>query len=69
MFSKIDVNGINAHPIYKYLKKELGGVLGSNIKWNFTKFIIDKDGNPIKRYAPTTKPERIDKYLDKVLNQ
>lgn len=68
MFSKIDVNGINAHPIYKYLKKEMGGVLGSNIKWNFTKFLLDESGNPVKRYAPTTKPERIEKYLERVLN-
>ncbi|MCY1722969.1 glutathione peroxidase [Prolixibacteraceae bacterium Z1-6] len=68
MFSKIDVNGKTAHPIYKYLKNELGGVFGSKIKWNFTKFLIDSEGNPVKRFAPTTKPEKIDKYLEKVLN-
>lgn len=68
MFSKIDVNGETAHPIYKYLKNELGGVFGSKIKWNFTKFLIDAEGNPIKRFAPTTKPKKIDKYLEKVLN-
>ena len=67
MFSKIDVNGENAHPIYKYLKSELGGVLGSKIKWNFTKFLVDQEGNPVKRFAPTTKPEKIDKYLQSVL--
>lgn len=67
MFSKIDVNGDNAHPIYKYLKSELGGVLGSKIKWNFTKFLVDQEGNPVKRFAPTTKPEKIDKYLQSVL--
>lgn len=68
MFSKIDVNGENAHPIYKYLKSELGGILGSKIKWNFTKFLIDANGNPVKRFAPITKPEKIDKYLESILN-
>ncbi len=68
MFSKIDVNGETAHPIYKYLKSELGGILGSKIKWNFTKFLIDSEGKPEKRFAPTTKPEKIDTYLQKVLN-
>lgn len=68
MFTKIDVNGDNAHPLYKYLKSELGGTLGSKIKWNFTKFLIDAEGNPVKRFAPTTKPEKIEKYLKKVLN-
>ncbi|MEZ5072396.1 MAG: glutathione peroxidase [Bacteroidales bacterium] len=52
MFAKIDVNGPDAHPLYKYLKKELGGVLGGKIKWNFTKFLIDADGKPVKRFAP-----------------
>ena len=68
MFSKVDVNGENAHPIFKYLKSELNGTLGNNIKWNFTKFLIDKDGKPLKRFAPTTKPEKIDKYLESRLN-
>ncbi len=69
MFSKIDVNGESAHPIFKYLKKELkGGILGSKIKWNFTKFLIDKNGHPVKRFSPTTTPEKIDKYLDSYLN-
>lgn len=65
MFSKIDVNGDNTHPIFKYLKNELGGILGKKIKWNFTKFLIDKNGKPVKRFAPTDKPEKIDKYLSK----
>ncbi len=65
MFAKIDVNGKDAHPIYKYLKKELCGFLGGKIKWNFTKFLIDKDGKPVKRFAPTLAPETIDKYLEK----
>nr|WP_319512323.1 glutathione peroxidase [uncultured Draconibacterium sp.] len=67
MFSKIDVNGENAHPIYKYLKKELGGTLGSKIKWNFTKFLIDAEGNPVKRFAPTTKPEKLESHIVKLL--
>ncbi len=68
IFSKIDVNGESAHPIFKYLKSELTGTLGSKIKWNFTKFLIDKDGKPVKRFAPTTKPEKIDTYLESFLN-
>lgn len=63
MFSKIDVNGDDTHEIYKYLKKELGGVFGGKIKWNFTKFLIDNNGKPVKRFSPITKPEVIDKYL------
>jgi glutathione peroxidase len=68
MFAKIDVNGENAHPVYKYLKNELSGILGSTIKWNFTKFLIDANGNPVKRFAPITRPEKIDKYLESILN-
>jgi glutathione peroxidase len=67
MFSKVEVNGENTHPIFNYLKSELRGLFGSRIKWNFTKFLVDKEGRPIKRFAPTTKPESIDKYLDKIL--
>lgn len=65
MFSKIKVNGSEAHPIFKYLKKELGGLLGSKIKWNFTKFLIDSEGKPVKRFGPIETPEQIDKYLQK----
>lgn len=68
MFSKIDVNGPNAHPIYKYLKGKLGGLLGSKIKWNFTKFLINEEGKPVKRFAPIVKPEKIDAYLQKHIN-
>lgn len=68
MFSKIEVNGDNAHPIYKYLKSELGGLFGSKIKWNFTKFLIDSKGNPIKRFAPTTKPNKIENDIKQLLN-
>ena len=64
MFSKIDVNGESAHPLYKYLKSELGGWFGRWIKWNFTKFLIDRDGKPVKRFAPVDTPEKIGQYLE-----
>jgi len=67
MFSKIEVNGDQSHPIYVFLKKTLPGILGSRIKWNFTKFLIDAKGKPIKRFAPTTTPESIEKYLKVLL--
>jgi glutathione peroxidase len=67
MFSKIEVNGDNAHPLYKYLKKQLPGFPGSKIKWNFTKFLIDKNGVPVKRFSPLTKPEKIEGYLRNIL--
>lgn len=61
LFSKIEVNGDNAHPIYQHLKQEAPGILGTKkIKWNFTKFLIGKNGQVIKRYAPTTKPQDIE---------
>lgn len=63
MFSKIDVNGPTAHEIYKYLKQKQGGLFGDGIKWNFTKFLINKDGIPVKRFAPYTKPEKIERYI------
>lgn len=60
MFSKIDVNGDNAHPLYQHLKSEKSGLLGTGaIKWNFTKFLVGKNGEVIKRYAPTDKPEKL----------
>lgn len=68
MFAKVDVNGDTAHPLFKYLKKELPGFFGGKIKWNFTKFLIDANGKPIKRFAPISKPEKIDKYLQRILN-
>jgi glutathione peroxidase len=68
IFSKVEVNGSNAHAIFKYLKSELTGLFGGKIKWNFTKFLVDSDGKPVKRFSPTTKPEKIDKYLANVLN-
>lgn len=60
MSGKVDVNGTGTHPIFRYLKEELPGVLGGRIKWNFTKFLIGRDGKPIKRFAPTTTPEKME---------
>ncbi|MCM0650019.1 glutathione peroxidase [Clostridium swellfunianum] len=67
MFEKIDVNGSEAHPLYKYLKGEAKGFISKEIKWNFTKFLIDSDGNVIKRYAPTVVPSKIKKDIEKCL--
>lgn len=67
MMAKIDVNGDKEDPLYTYLKKEKGGLLGGAIKWNFTKFLIDREGNVVKRYAPTTKPEEIEKDITEIL--
>ncbi|GHA07073.1 glutathione peroxidase [Arenicella chitinivorans] len=68
MFSKIDVNGKDTHPLFTYLKKEARGVLGSeSIKWNFTKFLVDRDGNVVKRYASTDKPSAIRDDIEKLL--
>jgi len=67
MFSKIEVNGENAHLIYKYLKNRLPGVFGKNIKWNFAKFLIDRNGKPVKRFSPTTIPEKLVKDIEKYL--
>jgi glutathione peroxidase len=68
MFSKIDVNGAEAHPLYKYLTSTKKGLLGSEgIKWNFTKFLVDKEGRVVERYAPTTKPEDLEKDVKRVL--
>lgn len=67
LFSKIDVNGGDAHPLYQWLKDEQGGLLGGKIKWNFTKFLVGKDGQVIDRYAPTTKPEKLGGDIKKAL--
>lgn len=66
-YAKIDVNGDNEDPLYTYLKNEKGGLLGRKIKWNFTKFLVDKNGKVVKRYAPTVKPENIAKDIEKLL--
>lgn len=67
MFSKIEVNGKNTHPIYKYLKSHLPGFLGKRIRWNFAKFLIDRNGNPVKRFSPATKPEKLVEDIGKLL--
>ena len=64
---KIVVNGANEDPLYTYLKKQKGGMLGSNIKWNFTKFLVDRNGNVVERFAPTDKPEKIDSKVAALL--
>jgi glutathione peroxidase len=69
LFDKIDVNGPNTHPLYKFLKEAKPGLMGSkDIKWNFTKFLIDRNGNVVERYAPQTTPESIEKDIEKLLN-
>ena len=67
MFSEVDVNGDDAHPLYVWLKQEKGGIGPSKIKWNFTKFLIDPEGNVVKRYGSTTKPEKIASDIEKLL--
>ncbi|MFS0880895.1 glutathione peroxidase [Metabacillus niabensis] len=67
MFAKVDVNGDNADPLFQFLKQQKKGVLTKNIKWNFTKFLIDRNGQVVERYAPTTEPAQLEKDLEKVL--
>ncbi|MGH4050799.1 MAG: glutathione peroxidase [Clostridium sp.] len=69
MFEKIEVNGSNAHPLYKYLKSEAKGLISKEIKWNFTKFLIDSAGNVIKRYGPTTNPLNIKGDIEALLKK
>lgn len=69
LFSKVDVNGDQAHPLFDHLKKEAPGLLGSKaIKWNFTKFLVDQNGKVLKRFAPKDKPESIDQEIENLLN-
>ncbi|CAN1253412.1 Probable glutathione peroxidase 2, partial [Linum perenne] len=67
IFDKVDVNGKNTAEVYKYLKSEKGGFLGDAIKWNFTKFLVNKDGKVVARYAPTTSPLKIEKDIQNLL--
>ena len=67
IFSKIEVNGSGTHPLYKFLKNEKGGLLGDAIKWNFTKFLVDKQGLVVERFAPQTAPERISADIEREL--
>jgi glutathione peroxidase len=67
MFDKIDVNGPSAHPLYDFLKREKSGLLGSSIKWNFTKFLVDRAGKVVARHAPTARPEGLKKDIEALL--
>lgn len=67
MFSKIDVNGENTHPLYVFLKQNAGGFVTDTIKWNFTKFLVDKEGRVIERYAPSVTPKEIEEEIKKLL--
>jgi glutathione peroxidase len=67
MFAKIDVNGFDAHPLYNHLKKAKSGLLGPSIKWNFTKFLVDRDGRVVARHAPTATPEGLKKEIEALL--
>jgi glutathione peroxidase len=67
MFDKIEVNGDHAHPLYRYLKGEKSGLLGPSIKWNFTKFLVDRSGKVVGRHAPTTTPEALTREIEALL--
>jgi phospholipid-hydroperoxide glutathione peroxidase len=67
LFDKVDVNGAGAHPLFNYLKLKQGGLLVDAIKWNFTKFIVDKNGQPVERHAPNTSPQQMKENLLKYL--
>lgn len=67
IFAKIDVNGENEHPLYTYLKEQKGGILLKNIKWNFTKFLVDRNGLVVERYSPTTEPSKLEEDIVKHL--
>ncbi|ALO28116.1 MULTISPECIES: glutathione peroxidase [Leptospira] len=69
IFKKIDVNGDSAHPVFRFLRKKASGFFGNSIKWNFTKFLVDKQGNVIKRYSPITTPEKIEKVIQDLLKK
>ncbi len=69
MFEKIDVNGDDAHPLFVYLKDELPGTLGKKIKWNFTKFLVDSEGRPYKRFSSSTKPEKLVPEIEALLRR
>ena len=64
---KVDVNGDSSHPLFQFLRDEQSGMLGNKIKWNFTKFLVEKNGQPVERFAPTTKPQDLEKYVKESL--
>jgi len=67
VMAKVDVNGGDQHPLYRYLTKKAGGLITDSIKWNFTKFLVDREGNVKERFAPLTKPESIEKHIENLL--
>jgi glutathione peroxidase len=67
MFSTVEVNGDGAHPVYKWLKDEKGGAFGSKIRWNFTKYLVGRDGHVVKRFSPTTEPEKLVDTIEEAL--
>ncbi|MFP4367567.1 MAG: glutathione peroxidase, partial [Bacteroidales bacterium] len=67
MFQKTDVNGPEEHPLFRFLKDKLSGFFGSRIKWNFTKFVVGRDGKPLKRFAPATTPEKMEGFIKDVI--
>jgi glutathione peroxidase len=67
MFAKVDVNGDKAHPVYRWLRAQKGGLLGSKIRWNFTKYLVGRDGQVLKRYSPTTTPDKLAGDIEKAL--
>jgi glutathione peroxidase len=67
LFEKIEVNGPHTHPVFKYLKSKLGGFFGRRIKWNFTKFLVDANGRPVRRFSPVTKPAAIEPFIKDLL--
>lgn len=67
IFQKIDVKGPDQHPIYKFLTSQQKGLMGSEVKWNFTKFLVDREGNVVKRFASTVKPEKINRHIEALL--
>ena len=68
-FKKIEVNGENEEPLYKFLKSEKGGIFGEKIKWNFTKFLVDREGNVVERFAPTVTPEKMEEKIKEVIEK
>jgi len=66
---KVDVNVDSSHPLFQYLRDELSGIMGNKIKWNFTKFLVDKNGQPVERFAPTTKPQDLEKVIERSLDE
>jgi glutathione peroxidase len=69
LFEKTEVNGPGTHPLFRWLKRRLGGFLGSRIKWNFTKFLLDAEGRPVRRFSPVTKPDAIEPHIRRLLER